>query len=69
MSYRDAFRPCSRVSSDEKQNVTLQVSKKSGKRSNGKFYKRMSNYIKTFSAQLLTLANLAVFGVVLQVLM
>ena len=49
MSYRDTFWLCLRVSSGEKQNITIQVSKKSGKHSNGKFYKRISNYIKTCS--------------------
>ena len=48
MSYRDAFRPWSRVSLGEKK--PRPVSKKSGKHSNGKnFYKRISNYIKTCS--------------------
>ena len=49
MSYCDVFRPCSRVSSGKKQNITVQVSKKSGRHSNGKFYKCLSNYIKTCS--------------------
>ena len=47
MSYCDAFRPCSKVSSGKKK---MQVSKKSGKHGNGKFFLQgHNNYIKTCS--------------------
>ena len=54
MSYRDMFPPCSRVSPGEKK--IMQISKKSGKHSNGKIYKRISNYIKITGVDVITYA-------------
>ena len=58
MGYRDAFRPCSRVSSGEKK--IMQISKKSGKHSNGKIYKRISNYITGFDVITYALVNFSI---------